>query len=641
MRVLLGTSVGVVLVLGLACTVPLSDSTGAHQAVNTCVDDRSCGDSARCEGGRCVGTEGEFHTVLLEITAPNTTKAGAYAGMRLLVTERDLDRGGGRLPVALPQPLNLVGTILAPPCIGPAGELVSRDLADGKCPGESTRSNGAENPCAYDFGRTPLRVTLTPVQYWQGLRADPYSVRTTCYQPEQCGAARVEVVVPPGEYDVYVRPEDGQDDAPADEGLCAPVPQTFELSIDPPDDVETPLPVQSFYLSDPEALTVAVSWSEDSSGWTVDMLDPATGRRISNNAALDTPAANEGESVARLEFVSLAGELVGTELIRLLPPEGKVAPTYVMERSAIVGSSGEASIALARPPKPVRVRGQLLAQLSPNSEPSEVVPIRGSIAFVATAIDGLGELTLASFKTAVEADEEGWFDVELLPGEYRLRAVPPAACDDVIACDGAMAVCECPLSAIEDTWLVAADAYQEGKSIQLSWMTRLAGAAKTPWGQAVTGASVQAIAAPEQTDALTTELRDSFLPRVSNGVVDAAGRFELRADPGLYNLAVRPEQSSGFAWLVRPNVPVKPGQRTLNLDGLTLPLPVPYEGELRVPYEAEAKDSYLVLPEAVIRAYVFLGEPLDPAAFLVQVAETRSDAEGRFELLLPDRLERE
>jgi hypothetical protein len=64
---------------------------------------------------------------------------------------------------------------------------------------------------------------------------------------------------------------------------------------------------------------------------------------------------------------------------------------------------------------------------------------------------------------------------------------------------------------------------------------------------------------------------------------------------------------------------------------MALPLPVPYSGDVTV------LDG-VVLPGALIRVYVLLD---DPAEAVVQVAESRADAEGRFDLLLPERLERE
>ena len=117
------------------------------------------------------------------------------------------------------------------------------------------------------------------------------------------------------------------------------------------------------------------------------------------------------------------------------------------------------------------------------------------------------------------------------------------------------------------------------------------------------------------------------------------GDFELSADPPSVNVSVRPEAETGFAWLVRPNVPVEvPGN--VDLGELTLPLPVAYRGTVTV------LDG-VALPGVLIRAYVLLGpegyasrrdDPENPAEAVVQVAEAWADTHGEFELLVPERL---
>ena len=60
------------------------------------------------------------------------------------------------------------------------------------------------------------------------------------------------------------------------------------------------------------------------------------------------------------------------------------------------------------------------------------------------------------------------------------------------------------------------------------------------------------------------------------------------------------------------------------------------------------REEDVVLPEALIRAYILLGsggytesrdDPENPARSVVQVAEVRADSEGRFRLLMPQALE--
>jgi len=155
---------------------------------------------------------------------------------------------------------------------------------------------------------------------------------------------------------------------------------------------------------------------------------------------------------------------------------------------------------------------------------------------------------------------------------------------------------------------------------------------------------VQAVAstAPTQVDVLHQALGEVVVvPRAATARVEPGGDFELLADPGTFDVSVRPLAASGFSWLVVPSVAVGttgPTSAGANLMTRALPLPVVYRGTVTLPGAGGAPIS--TVPGALIRAFVYTSagvytsEPTK-ADSVVQVAETRADTSGVFELLIP------
>jgi hypothetical protein len=158
---------------------------------------------------------------------------------------------------------------------------------------------------------------------------------------------------------------------------------------------------------------------------------------------------------------------------------------------------------------------------------------------------------------------------------------------------------------------------------------------------------VQAVASPQSIryDALqdtldsatTTKLRAAFIPRASAGGVGGNGEFALKADPGTFDITVRPNTDTGFPWLVMPNFPVT--SISAGLGRLGTPLPVSYRGTVTVP----GADGPTPVPSAVVRAYIYLKgsdytADSENADSVLQIAETRAGTDGAFNLLVPAEL---
>jgi len=627
-----------------ACSYDFAAGAGdgaSPVATNACLADGDCGGSGACVEGRCLASELDYDSILVEITVPASPSAGDYAGSRSFRALNGLSGADARLDVDVPRFSTLKVTFTPPPCVDAADVVVPR--VAGECPEGSAPASERE-ACRYDFGLVPLELILTPTARALGIATERYSALSTCATDLDCGAAVVRMKLPPGDYDAYVRPDPALTTLAS--GVCEVVPDLATVTV--LEDAEIAL---DFGLREPTALPVEVRWSTSAgapgalTGWSLDLVDGLSARRISNRVVLGDPATEaDVETYAATLLFSPTPTQNGaaTELLRLVPPAESVAPTIVVERSSLGLFAGPAVLnQLTTLPAAVEVEGQLLARLDTGGA-ERLLPVGGTVTLIATALDGLPAGTLAAFQRTVSAseqgDDRGVFRATLLPGTYRVRVLPSGTCPQVAPCPSGSVLCECPLGATElDAFLVAATpARQAGKTIELAWRTRVAGRAMTPGGVPVVGAPIQATAVPTTTTALATALgTEVFVPRASTGTVASDGSFELRADAGDFDLVVRPEARTGFAWLVRPRVPVEVAEPNLDLGGLTLPLPVPLRGLVRVRADPERDGvEYAILPGAVLRAY----RAVD-AGTVVQVAEATADDEGNYELLLPERLE--
>lgn len=626
--------------LGACSEMADDEALNGAEPLNRCSVDVECGAEGRCDGGRCLGEALEYDSVLVEVTVPVTPSAGSQAGTRSFRTLEDLPQGGGRVEVDVPWFSPVTVQLSAPPCVDGQGEPVAR--VAGVCPEGSASASGRE-PCRYDFGRVPLEVTFTPAARSVGIATERYTVLSSCAEGD-CSAGVVRASLPPGTYDLYLRPDPSL--AELDAAYCEPVPELGALTVP----VAAGLSLD-YRLGEPALLPVEVHWDTSHGspgaleGWRLDMLDGISARRISRRVTLAEPQVDDAieRYVVALEYLPTAQSAgTATELVRLVPPDEVVAPTVLVERSSLGLFGGPAVLdQLTALPAPVEVEGQLLARAE-RSGNAQLIPVGGTLTLIATSLDGFPAGTLASYQRTLTAAgsgaEQGVFRATLLPGKYRLRALPSGSCAELSPCTAEDTLCECPLGAteLEGFTVAPSPALQAGKTVELAWRTRLGGRVMATTGS-LAGAAVQATAVPTRTTALATALgMEPFVPRAAAAATQGDGTFELRVDAGDFNLAVRPPATSGFAWLVLPGVPVGLGEASLELGALQLPLPVPLSGAVRVPADPEIDGmDYAILPGAMLRAFVAAAE-----GTVVQVAETTADANGEFELLLPARLER-
>ena len=248
----------------------------------------------------------------------------------------------------------------------------------------------------------------------------------------------------------------------------------------------------------------------------------------------------------------------------------------------------------------------------------------GNVTLISKTISGMDPGIFGSFETTAEAGDDGLFDVELPPGQYVARAVPPLPAG-IPPVEGA-------LSAVEVTWDVPADIEsQAGKLLELPNLADVTGLA------GVQGAQVQAVPSPQTVLPFNEAFGlGPFTPRASSALVDETGRFVMQADPGTFDISVQASESLGFAWFVRAGVQV--GDKTLDL-GHANPL-VPsvldrHGRRLSAGCRPCSRQPRFAPTPTWTRTLAYTRDP-KLAVSVVEVAETRADEQGAFRLLIPE-----
>lgn len=594
--------------------VPLPPST---LAINQCDGNEDCAGGA-CSDGACVAGTTELKTVMVEVTPPPGSVLPTLPYFTAL-TE-------GMTNIVLQPPAKVSGYVTLHPDAG-------RPRFQGNLP--------TDEILPFE-GTIPVQATFTP-----SARADGLPSRTYRSEPivSTQGDPRhgFEVVVPPGEYDVYIEPRTTTAESPVQVPPVLLLKQHIATS--GPFDVK---------LSKPSSVVVPVRWATGSlDKFVVELTDSVSGRVLSAPALLQNPGTDIDGHAFYLAPVTYSevleknamNELVVSPasygLVRIVPPPETVAPTILGDVRAIgLTQTNDGGILQDTPlPAPVTVVAQT-TQLGTT----RLVP--AAVTVTATRIEGLEQGLYASFVRTyqvvdkdIEATETtpfieaGTFRATLPPGDYIVDSIPKIA-STTCTKEGCS-----PLAARRDLWQVGVSPdVQSGKLIQFQRAPSVSGSVTSPVGAPLSGAAVRAKASfvppPDMWNSIEREGRPS--PLATTGIVDDRGSFELSADPGTFDLFVQPDPGTRFGWLVWPRFKVGARDEDASTGPLTAPLSRRYSGKVLV----SSKDRPVV-PNALIRAYVYITpegeysatEP--PGGSVLQVAETRANLSGDFELLIP------
>jgi hypothetical protein len=607
-----------------ACSVTAGEVSPNELAVNRCEHDTDC-IGGGCLDGICGGAQGELTSVLVSVT-PSAADA-RLASLTFYVPYP----GNGKLLPASGQPdvgINLGESVQL------SGSVRAED-DDDRCKQRSFIPRDGLTIMTETY-LVPADLTFTPSVRLLGLPSDSYRA-TIAPNGYTFGLS-----VPPGEYDVYIQPY--RQPVEADGRTLCPVPPRLLLR----QTVGTNL---EFKLAEGATLPVKLVWpaGTDLTRWTLDLVDPDGGRSLAIPRVIraeDLVSTENGTStyVTKLDYAPMyapnaKGALqplsIGTTVLTLTPPADPtlVAPTFMAQLSGTQLGDDPADIPPAvleqKTALPAPVHVEFLTDREQDGEAVGAV-----ITLTATELEGVEDLFMSFTRTVSVGKSLAMGGVDLLPGKYRVVAVPTDPCD-ATAC----------LASTETTWIVSSkQPTQAGKLISFSELVTLSGRAQVPSGEGATGATVRALASSSVVDWNIMNRADgqaAVLPRARFGFVDPGGTFAFGTDPGVFDLRVEPDPATGFGWSVKPRFAVDGSESVADVGRLALALPIVYTGSVTTGVDA----NQTALPSALIRAYVYLssdGKVLPQPAegsVAVQVAETHSDVNGAFKLLLPPRLD--
>lgn len=611
-----GAAFGVFALFGLlvSCSSPGGGAMSAEDPGNVCQTNQDCG-GGRCVSGHCKARESLVRRLLVEVKPLVSANSGEYGDIRYFF-EHEVDASSKR-----DFELDVVAdlTVAVRP---PSDECVL--------------------PGVDPTGYLPIRLRVC-----QDPRINGISVMSSEAKSDAAGADKakgnlVSVSLAPGTVDLYIDPTGATDDVTATDSNadpCALAPVLVKGQAIQPGSVslEHRLTAAKHVSVDVRAAAVGGT-SNPLEGWILDMVEPIDGRRISSRRQLTTPVAGSDGKLhyqTQLAYNPVMGvdaeKLAGSELFRLSPPTGILAPKYYIVRSAL-DLFGTDQVVIPEDtgvPTPVIVRGLVEAEAGVGGS-----PLLADV--VATLDPGAHEATgmIASYQASTRTDEQGRFKLDLVPGNYRISTIPVDASKYAVE---------------TTTWAIApTPGEQAGKLISIGDSTRLIGTVisqskKEPLADATVLASPSSLGKRSTFLDDLLVLSDKTGARAQLGVADDSGAFEVPVDPGHYDITVRPAQGSGYPWAVRASTKITQGGGVYWLNEIEVRNPVTYSGRVTVPGPS-TNSPRVAMPGALLRFYVLfdasdqLADPGVAAVSAVEIGQTRTDTSGEYRLLLPDRL---
>lgn len=563
------------------CAAPERDS-GLANLEPLCRANRDCPSDAECVRSRCVSRQTESVPLLVEVIAPAGTPglAGVAIAQEVQFASREFDIHLGYSSAAVVH-------------------LKSEPVVDDACLARlSSQEQSEEDPVP-----PSARVTFFPRKRQLGLTDAARVVTTTTPSLDDVS---LSITLVPGKYDLYVEPLEH-------DGECLRPPELFLDHEVTASDVSL-----SIQLGAPQRYDARVRFpaSEGSlEGWRLDLVDPDSGLALSSGAVLSDPREAEGtlEYDASVVFVPVHSGTPRTEMVRLTPPEGVTAPTLLVARGVTELFQSDPAIVdqLTSLPKTVTLSGRVVLKGTLDG-------VEAGLTFVLESLSGLAEGTSVSFSREVRTGTDGTFEASLLPGTYRVVTQP--ASDQ--------------LAQSEEKFSVSGGTpSQAGRTIEIAERRSIQGRLFDFRGNPVAKAQVDLVPVPtfHRGGLALSASAVRFVPSGLAGETESDGRFRLLADAGRFDIVARNvTKDADFSWAFRLGVTV--GDGDVVLGDLTERPPLLVHGSV----SAEQTGP---LPSALIRAYAYVkaGEVSTPdaAEYVLLVGETRANADGDYQLLLP------
>lgn len=414
--------------------------------------------------------------------------------------------------------------------------------------------------------------------------------------------------LPPGSYDIHVVPH-------APEGCMAPAPPpTFRRSVD----LSRGGKIDLHLLAAPRMIsgTIGFPKGQDLTGWTMEVVEPKRGKRVSRAQVLSVEPLSLYASYS-LEYYWEWG-IEGSPILRLRPPEGVKAPKLFWEIVALSPLN----------PDDTNIQANLvLIDLDAVGRDVEafVVDTKGNPVVAAVEITSRelsgNASSNAAYSVIVDTDLQGRFTTKLPPGRYQVTAHPTSDFTKAIT---------------SDEWevLKAEPGCFCGSAITVHEKSVVSGSVELPSGLPLGSGAVSIYPSrdPARSYLSSRLVVDAPSSQIASSPLGPLGDFSLLTDPGLVDLLVVPPQSSFYPWLVRSQLDVRAnvtGDEIFSQPHLPLPYPVVLGGVVRDPQGR-------IVTDATVRAW----RPVKATAsgndgnVVIQVGEAFTGADGRYVLPL-------
>jgi hypothetical protein len=582
------------------CGVPLLQQD--PEIDNSCSSDSDCGSNGVCIEQTCISTTADLGNLLIQIDVPDGASYGEGTA-QVVFPGDDNVKLSGQLSGGYNLGYQLETATLVEIVMTVTADAIPQTCVDTEAIIED------EN----EASTIPFVLELVPKIVNDGITLQGIPLPTYSAKRDPAATDNVlTLLAPAGLYDLYITPDfpvpDDLEPGAIPDCVMAP---TVVLDVDTSENFPSLIHNSEPYLIIPEVVGLDVA------GWTAELLENKNGRVISTRAFQEQTMAGtfhlrtyvkiDDEELAVLRLTP-PGDLATTGTPTIL---AKVGPLFAKIEGLVVEFSALDLSALGEDfATPISVSGDVFSTDTNDPIPSSLVIQSLQL------LDGKLNNGVSTYRTTKTTGADGHFsDVMLIPGTYAVIASP----------NGSQGY------AVTRGEIDLSEGDAGGKSVFVKPKRRLLGVAKTPTeGKAFQVQVLLSPSAASETTFITSLLDTTAQPTPVSAFTNDNGQFELDVDPGTYNLVLLPPASSELPWAVLSRLGILDvDDQPLQELTMALSNPVVFHGMVRAPNDE-------VVGNALIRAFVrpeALDEMDNPP--VIQIGETTSDANGRYELLLP------
>jgi len=348
-------------------------------------------------------------------------------------------------------------------------------------------------------------------------------------------------------------------------------------------------------------------------GLSVRAIDPETGDVVSSTASSGAERLGGEAAEPGVFSLRIAPGASGWVLKITGGPERSLFPTVVADPALFFPGSARPRVLVPR------LRSVHYVGFVESASAQRLG--NASVTFRATDVFDSTTQVLGSFRTTITSETPGpdgnatrlgRFEVDLLPGTYEVAITPQSGSGQSVL------VRELPITPRPDGSAIM------GQVFNVPQRAMLGGLLRTTAGDPMPGVAFSAMARGQSTANPAADYN-----RSSDTLTDGLGQFALGLDIGVYDLIAKPPASTGFPWALRRSLEIgaDDGVRSENVE---VPAPIPVVGVVRsaegVPMANARVTAIAVVPDS------------DGGERAVAVGEAQTDADGRYELLLPSTL---